>query len=211
VNKTSRPDAYAEFFARYPQYRSTLHLDALRAVEYGRLDEQAHVYLDYTGASLHAASQVRQHADLLNTQALGNPHSASPSSSRTTTLVEGAAGIVLVTPVYNASYTGVLKAFLDLLPRSGLRGKVALPLAVGGTVAHMLVLDYALRPVLASMGTPHIIEGVFVLDKWIGGHDSGELAIDHQVAERLRHSLFQLGRAVNERASTGARPYQAIV
>jgi len=126
-------------------------------------------------------------------------------------LVEGAAGIVLVTPVYNASYTGVLKAFLDLLPRSGLRGKVALPLAVGGTVAHMLVLDYALRPVLASMGTPHIIEGVFVLDKWIGGHDSGELAIDHQVAERLRHSLFQLGRAVNERASTGARPYQAIV
>ena len=76
MNKTSRPDAYAEFFARYPQYRSTLHLDALRAVEYGRLDEQGHVYLDYTGASLHAASQVRQHADLLNTQALGNPHSA---------------------------------------------------------------------------------------------------------------------------------------
>ena len=95
VSRTQLSDAYAEFLARYPQYQSTLHLDALRAVEYGRLDEHGHVYLDYTGASLHAASQVRQHADLLNAQALGNPHSASPSSSRTTTLVEGARRAVL--------------------------------------------------------------------------------------------------------------------
>jgi hypothetical protein len=72
-----------------------MHLDALRAVEYGRLDVHGQIYLDYTGGSLHAASQVRQHADLLNAQALGNPHSASPSSSRTTTLVEGSRRAVL--------------------------------------------------------------------------------------------------------------------
>jgi FMN reductase len=115
--------------------------------------------------------------------------------------VEGAAGIVFVTPVYNAAYSGVLKAFLDVLPQFGLRGKVALPLAVGGTVAHMLVIDYAIRPVLASMGTPYIVGGVFLLDKWIRGHDSGELIIDPEVAERLQESLHELGRVVCERAA----------
>jgi selenocysteine lyase/cysteine desulfurase len=115
VNPT--PDAYVEFLARHPQYRSTLHLDALRAAEYGRLDEHGQIYLDYTGAGVHAASQVRQHAELLNAQALGNPHSASPSSSRTTALVEGARRAVLewfgaagdYTAIFTANATGGLK------------------------------------------------------------------------------------------------------
>jgi selenocysteine lyase/cysteine desulfurase len=110
-------DAYADFLARYPEYQSTLHLDSLRAAEYGRLDAHGHVYLDYTGASLHGASQVRQHAELLNDQALGNPHSASPSSSRTTSLVEGARRAVLewfgatgeYTAIFTANATGALK------------------------------------------------------------------------------------------------------
>ena len=117
MDRSPQADAYAEFLARYPEYRSTFHLDALRAVEYGRLDEHGQIYLDYTGAGLHAASQVRLHADLLNTQALGNPHSASPSSSRTTELVEGARRAVLewfgaagdYTAVFTANATGALK------------------------------------------------------------------------------------------------------
>ena len=113
-------------------------------------------------------------------------------------VVQGAAGVVFVTPVYNAAYSGVLKAFLDMLPQFALRGKATLPIAVGGTVAHMLVIDYALRPVLASMGTPHVVGGVFLLDKWIRGHDAGELTIDDRVAERLQQSTRELGRAVQE-------------
>ena len=117
VNQRSQPDAYAEFLARYPEYRSTFPLDALRAAEYGRLDAHGQIYLDYTGAGLHGASQVRQHADLLNAQALGNPHSASPSSSRTTELVEGARRAVLewfdatgdYTAIFTANATGALK------------------------------------------------------------------------------------------------------
>jgi selenocysteine lyase/cysteine desulfurase len=120
------PDAYAEFLARYPHYRSTLHLDALRAAEYSRLDEHGHVYLDYTGAGLHAASQVREHAELLNAQPLGNPHSASPSSSRTTALVEGARRAVLewfgaagdYTAIFTANATGALKHVGESYPFS---------------------------------------------------------------------------------------------
>lgn len=132
--------------------------------------------------------------------------SARPNSSETRSacaLVAGAAAVVLVTPVYNAAYSGVLKAFLDILPQFGLRGKVALPLAVGGTVAHMLVIDYALRPVLASMGMPHVVGGVFLLDTWINRHDSGELTIDERVAGRLQESLDELGRVLHERPAVG--------
>lgn len=124
IKTTSHADAYAEFLARFPQYRSTLHLDALRAAEYSRLDEHGHVYLDYTGGGLHAASQVRQHAELLNAQALGNPHSASPSSSSTTTLVEGARRAVLAwfnaaddyTAIFTANATGALKHVAESYP-----------------------------------------------------------------------------------------------
>ena len=89
----------------------------MRAAEYGRLDEHGHVYLDYTGASLHAASQVRLHARTAQRHALGNPHSASPSSSGTTALVEGARRAVLewfdadgdYTAIFTANATGALK------------------------------------------------------------------------------------------------------
>lgn len=82
--------AYAEFLRTYPEYESTRVLDAMRASEYRRLDAQDHVYLDYTGGSLHAESQIREHAALLNDHVLGNPHSASLTSSGMTRLVERA-------------------------------------------------------------------------------------------------------------------------
>ena len=63
-------------------------VDRLRATEYGRLDAQGVVYLDYTGGALHADSQIRRHADLLANRVFGNPHSASRSSAATTALVE---------------------------------------------------------------------------------------------------------------------------
>jgi len=126
VTPTSLADAYAGFLERYPQYRSTLHLDVLRAAEYSRLDEHAQVYLDYTGAGLHAVSQVRQHAELLNSQAFGNPHSANPASSRTTTLVEGARRAVLdwfdaggeYTAIFTVNATGALKHVGESYPFS---------------------------------------------------------------------------------------------
>ena len=55
--------------------------DELRR-EYGRLDEDVRVYLDYTGGGLYAASQVREHADLLISNVFGNPHSVNPSRWR---------------------------------------------------------------------------------------------------------------------------------
>src|SRR5688572_15136881 len=76
------------FLERYAEYQATAAIDDLRARDYGRLDREGHVYLDYTGGSLYAESQVRAHAELLASGVFGNPHSGSRSSVASTSLVE---------------------------------------------------------------------------------------------------------------------------
>jgi FMN reductase len=76
-------------------------------------------------------------------------------------------GLVVATPVYKAAFSGILKAWLDLMPQFGLAGKAVLPLATGGSAAHALALDYALRPVLTSMDARHVVNGFLVLDRFI--------------------------------------------
>ncbi|MGH2588632.1 MAG: aminotransferase class V-fold PLP-dependent enzyme, partial [Dehalococcoidia bacterium] len=86
---------FVDFLETYPEYEDTRCLEVLRRREYGRLDAQGHVYLDYTGGALYADSQVRGHLELLNSQVFGNPHSDSPASRAATVLVEEARSAVL--------------------------------------------------------------------------------------------------------------------
>ena len=74
--------AFDRFLERYPEYQDTRHLDQLRRDEFSRLDNDDCVYLDYTGAGLYAASQVRNHAAQLASGVYGNPHSMNPPSQR---------------------------------------------------------------------------------------------------------------------------------
>lgn len=99
--------------------------------------------------------------------------------------VAGVRGVVIATPVYKAAYSGLLKTFLDLLPQFGLRDKVVLPLATGGTVAHVLAIDYALRPVLSSLDPLHLVPGLFVLDKQLVVQPDGGLEIDTDLSVKL--------------------------
>jgi FMN reductase len=65
--------------------------------------------------------------------------------------VTAAERLVLVTPVYRATYSGVLKAFFDLLPQAALRGSVSLLAATGAAPSHYLALDTGLRTLVASL------------------------------------------------------------
>lgn len=87
--------AYGNFLARYPEYSQTAVLDELRSSEYRRLDQQQQVYLDYTGGSLYAESQIEQHLALLRSNVLGNPHSTNPTSTAMTEYVERTRQFVL--------------------------------------------------------------------------------------------------------------------
>jgi FMN reductase len=105
--------------------------------------------------------------------------------------------------VYKAAYSGLLKTFLDVLPQFGLRGKVVLPLATGGSVAHVLAIDYALRPVLSSLDPLHIVNGLFLLDKQITLLESGDVQLEGDVEQKLDSAIDQFLRGLQRVASAG--------
>jgi FMN reductase len=99
--------------------------------------------------------------------------------------VARARALVVATPVYKAAYSGLLKVFLDLLPQTALKGKAVLPLATGGSPHHMLALDYALRPVLQSLGARHILPGVYATDTQVPRDVLGGYTIGEEINARL--------------------------
>ncbi|MFE0458249.1 NADPH-dependent FMN reductase [Kitasatospora sp. NPDC058965] len=114
----------------------------------------------------------------LPAEALLAADTGNPAIARAVELVAEADGLVIGTPVYKAAYSGLLKTLLDLLPQHALRGKTVLPLATGGSTAHVLAVDYALRPVLASMGAAHVTQGWFVLDRHVGTGAGGSTVLE---------------------------------
>jgi FMN reductase len=149
--------------------------------------------LDYAGDVLtEAGLQVDfVHVRNLPPEELLHARFDSPAIIRAQTLLEQADAVVVGTPVYKASYTGLLKAFLDLLPQKGLADKIIFPLAVGGTIAHLLMLDYALKPVLAALGAEHILSGVYVLDSQVERNERNGVQISEELKERLNDSLHK--------------------
>ncbi|MFH9001933.1 NADPH-dependent FMN reductase [Streptomyces afghaniensis] len=122
-----------------------------------------------------------------------------PAIVEATALFERADGVVIGTPVYKAAYSGLLKSLLDLLPQYALAGKTVLPLATGGSTAHVLAIDYALRPVLSSLGAAHITPGWFTLDKDITAGDDGTLTVAPGAAEPLVQVIDQFSLALGGR------------
>ena len=106
--------------------------------------------------------------------------------------VAQASAVVIATPVYKAAYSGVLKAFLDLLPQFGLTDKLVLPLATGGSQSHMLALDYALRPVLSSLNPKHVLPSIYATDAQVVWSDQDGLTLDPAIVERVQDGVDQL-------------------
>ena len=79
--------------------------------------------------TLHGHPSTRIDVRELPAQALLRADTCEPGVARAVALVREADAIVIATPVYKASYTGVLKLFLDLLPQDGLAGKLVPPVA----------------------------------------------------------------------------------
>jgi FMN reductase len=121
----------------------------------------------------------------LSPQALLLADWGHPSVAHAIEQVAQARALVIATPVYKAAYSGVLKVFLDILPQTALKGKAVLPLATGGSPHHMLALDYALRPVLQSLGARHILPGVYATDTQVVADAGGHYLFADDIAQRL--------------------------
>jgi FMN reductase len=134
------------------------------------------------------ALQVRE----LPALALLRADTQDPAIADAVARVRDADAIVIGTPVYKASFSGVLKTFLDLLPQDGLADKLVLPLATGGSQSHMLALDYALRPVLASLAPRHVLPSLFATSAQLPWDPELGLRPVPAIAARIAAGVAQL-------------------
>ena len=132
-------------------------------------DSRTGVLLTHTGSwlALRGHEVTTLHVRDLPTSALLVSNTEHPAIRQAISLVNRADGVIVASPVYRAAYSGLVKAFLDLLADNALAKKVVLPMANGGTQGHLVALDYALRPMLTAMGAGTLVPGCFVLDRLI--------------------------------------------
>ena len=116
--------------------------------------------------------------------------------------ISRADGVIVATPVYKASFSGALKTILDMLPERALSNKVVLPMATGGSSAHMLVVDYALKPVLAALKAQEILHAVFAEDSLISYREQDIPAqLAPSLKQRLDDALQDFQQALARRAA----------
>ncbi|MGC5168338.1 NADPH-dependent FMN reductase [Luteimicrobium sp. DT211] len=91
--------------------------------------------------------------------------------------------VVVATPVYKASYTGLLKAFLDLYRAGDLRDVVAIPLVVSGNPAHALAGEVHLRPLLVELGAVVPTRALTVTEADLGDPAGRDAVLERWLAD----------------------------
>jgi FMN reductase len=97
---------------------------------------------------------------------------ADAEASAAAEQVLGADVLVVASPTYKATYSGLLKAFLDRLATGSLAGKRAVPILLGGAANHQLAVDVHFTPLLLELGATVPARGLFVLEADVDEFDS---------------------------------------
>jgi FMN reductase len=117
--------------------------------------------------------------------------------------------LIVVTPIFSASYSGLFKMFFDVLEEGALAGKPVLIAATGGTARHSLALEHALRPLFAYLRAIVVPTGVFAASEdWgsggVGGAESG-------LTSRVERAASELAGLLAGRVGAAARdPFEDI-
>lgn len=98
---------------------------------------------------------------------------AAPKLAEVIAAVEASDGIIAVSPVFSASYSGLFKSFIDVLDPKSLEGKAVLLGATAGTDRHQMVLDFAMRPLFTYLRTRIASTAVFAGPQDWGNNDDG--------------------------------------
>ncbi|RSM74762.1 NADPH-dependent FMN reductase [Kibdelosporangium aridum] len=123
--------------------------------------------------------------------------------------VASADGLIVVTPTYAASYSGLFKSFVDVLDEGVVAGKPVLIGATGGTERHSLVLDYAMRPLFTYLKAIVVPTGVYAASEdWAGNTLSARI---DRAAGELAHELAVRERAVVADPFANPTPFEHLL
>jgi FMN reductase len=141
-----------------------------------------------------AVVELREHArDLTNNLLTGFP---APRLAEVLTEITTADALIVVSPIFSGSYSGLFKTFFDVLDPTALEGKPVLLGATGGTARHSLALEYAIRPLFAYLKAAILPTAVFAAaEDW---------ASDGILAERLTRAGEELAALLDIRSVPAA-------
>jgi FMN reductase len=155
-----------------------------------RPESRTHALCRTLTAQLAAAAPEGAETREVDLAALGH-RVLDPSDPEASTAVEtvlAASALVLASPTYKATYSGLLKAFLDRIGTGALAGTPAVPILLGGAPDHRLAVDVHFTPLLLELGARTPVRGLFVLEQdtdhfdsharhWVAEHGSALLAL----------------------------------
>jgi FMN reductase len=137
--------------------------------------------------------ELRDHAHALMNNLLA--HFPSPELGHAINVVLQADGLIAVTPIFNASYSGLFKVFFDVLEADSLTDKPVLIAATGGTARHSLALEHAMRPLFAYLRSVVVPTSVFAAPEDWGTNGSE----DPSLASRVDRAARQLAALMLDR------------
>ena len=144
------------------------------------------------------ASSLVDIADLVGSLAVRTRDEVSPQLASALRSVEEADLLIVGSPVYKGSYTGLFKHFMDLVDYKALAGVPVALLAIGGSDRHALVIDHQLRPLFSFFNAHTLPTGVFVSDSaFVDGRIE-----DPAIRKRLSILVQEGSEALRLRAST---------
>ena len=114
---------------------------------------------------------------------------SSPAVKDAVTAVRGCTLVVVASPTYKASYTGLLKSYLDWFSTTDLSGVTAVPLMVGAGPQHALAVEVHLRPVLVELGATLPTRGLYVLESQLDDLDAVVGAWLAEASRQLRAAM----------------------
>ncbi|WP_431977401.1 FMN reductase [Micromonospora haikouensis] len=136
---------------------------------------------------------LRDHAhDVVNHLLTGFP---PPALRDALDMLAAADGVVAVTPIFNASYSGLFKSFFDLFDATTLAGRPVLIAATGGTARHSLALEHAVRPMFAYLRAVVVPTAVFAATE-----DWAQAAAEGALRSRIVRAAGELADQVARRA-----------
>jgi len=158
------------------------------------------------------AVELRDYAvDIANNFITGYP---APALAAVIDRLTRADALVVVSPVFSASYSGLLKSFFDVLDPTALEQMPVLMGATGGSARHALMLEHAMRPLFSYLRAVVVPTAVYASpEDWGSGSDSGQ-PLEHRIgraARELAGAVRNSPRTTPLPTDQGSLPFQQLL